>query len=106
MIPEKANEIPGVWGNLLSFHGGAHACIGYRFALVEYVTSALRRHRSLTPASIRMKALLFSLIKAFEFRMALPKDRIKAKSSIIQRPVVDGEDENRLPLIVTSYQRS
>jgi hypothetical protein len=30
------NIVPGVWGNMLSFIGGARACIGYRFALVEY----------------------------------------------------------------------
>jgi cytochrome P450 len=29
--------IPGVYGNVLSFLGGTHACIGYRFALVEFV---------------------------------------------------------------------
>ena len=30
------NSVPGVWGNMLSFLGGTRACIGYRFALVEY----------------------------------------------------------------------
>ena len=30
------NVVPGVWGNMLSFLGGARSCIGYRFALVEY----------------------------------------------------------------------
>ena len=34
-IPEAASQIPGVWGNLLTFLGGSRACIGYRFALVE-----------------------------------------------------------------------
>ena len=36
-VPEAANSVPGVWGNLLTFLGGARSCIGYRFALVEYV---------------------------------------------------------------------
>ena len=35
---EAVNAIPGVWGNMLTFLGGPHACIGYRFALVEYVS--------------------------------------------------------------------
>ena len=34
-IPEAAHSIPGVWGNLLTFLGGPHACIGYRFSVVE-----------------------------------------------------------------------
>lgn len=36
-LPETAKHMPGVWGNLLTFLGGARSCIGYRFALVEYV---------------------------------------------------------------------
>lgn len=34
-VPEAVQSIPGVWGNLLTFLGGPHACIGYRFSLVE-----------------------------------------------------------------------
>ncbi|KAJ6577019.1 cytochrome P450 [Mycena vulgaris] len=48
-IPEAANSIPGVWGNLLTFLAGPRNCIGFRFSLVE------------------MKALLFTLLRAFEF---------------------------------------
>ena len=34
-LPETVNSIPGVWGHLMTFHGGAKSCIGYRFAVVE-----------------------------------------------------------------------
>jgi cytochrome P450 len=43
-----------VWAHLLSFLGGGHNCIGYRFSLAE------------------MKALLFVLLRAFEFELAVP----------------------------------
>ena len=34
-IPNGVSSVPGVWANLLTFIGGPHACIGYRFSLVE-----------------------------------------------------------------------
>ena len=34
-IPEASNAVPGVWGNMLTFSGGSHACIGFRFLLIE-----------------------------------------------------------------------
>jgi cytochrome P450 len=34
-IPEAVKAIPGVFGNLMTFINGAHACIGYRFAVTE-----------------------------------------------------------------------
>ena len=34
-IPEAVSSIPGVWGNIFSFIGGARGCIGYRFSLIE-----------------------------------------------------------------------
>ena len=36
---EAISNIPGVWGNILSFLGGPRSCIGYRFTLVESVSS-------------------------------------------------------------------
>ncbi|THU77105.1 cytochrome P450 [Dendrothele bispora CBS 962.96] len=33
--PKAAHEIPGVWSHLLTFIGGARACIGWRFSVVE-----------------------------------------------------------------------
>jgi cytochrome P450 len=34
-IPETAKAIPGVYSNLLAFIAGTHACIGYRFSVIE-----------------------------------------------------------------------
>ncbi|CAL1709423.1 unnamed protein product [Somion occarium] len=88
--PEGAAEIPGVWGHLLTFLGGPRACIGYRFSLVE------------------MKAILFALVRAFEFELAVkPEDLIK-KSGIVQRPVIISEKEkgNQMPLLVKAYRHA
>jgi cytochrome P450 len=38
-VPEGVRSVPGVWGNVMSFLGGPHSCIGFRFALYEYVPS-------------------------------------------------------------------
>ncbi|KAJ7473945.1 cytochrome P450 [Mycena latifolia] len=84
-IPNGASEIPGVWANLLTFFAGPHNCIGFRFSLVE------------------MKALLFTLLRAFEFEPAVPKGGIGATSSgLIQRPKVlaDRGKGSELPLIM------
>ncbi|KAK0445270.1 uncharacterized protein EV420DRAFT_1622639 [Desarmillaria tabescens] len=43
-IPDTVKSIPGVWGNLLSFIGSPHLCIGYCFSLVEYVLCVLVFH--------------------------------------------------------------
>ncbi|KAF8823953.1 hypothetical protein HHX47_DHR9000464 [Lentinula edodes] len=74
-VPSNVASIPGVWGNMLSFLGGAHACIGYRFSLVE------------------MKALLFVLIRAFEFELAVSPEDIVGKSSIVRRIHLKSEPE-------------
>lgn len=58
-----ANDVPGTWGNLLTFLGGARNCIGYRFALVE------------------MKAILFVLIRNLEFQELASKPTIQPKQS-------------------------
>jgi hypothetical protein len=34
-IPEAVKAMPSVYSNLLTFITGAHACIGYRFAVME-----------------------------------------------------------------------
>ncbi|KAK7040251.1 hypothetical protein VNI00_009717 [Paramarasmius palmivorus] len=79
-IPEAASSIPGIWGNMLTFFGGPRACIGWRFSVVE------------------MKALLFTLVRAFEFELAVPRQEVLIKrASLVQRPEVKGKG-NQLPL--------
>ncbi|KAJ7255345.1 cytochrome P450 [Mycena rebaudengoi] len=87
-VPDAVNEIPGVWAHLLTFFAGPHNCIGFRFTLVE------------------QKALLFTLIRAFEFEMSVPKGGIGRSSTPLQRPVVLAEREkgSQLPLIVKLYR--
>ncbi|KAJ7640464.1 cytochrome P450 [Mycena polygramma] len=95
-IPERwesrstSNSIPGVWGHMLTFLGGPRACIGYRFSLVE------------------MKALLFTLVRAFEFELAVPASDIEKKAAVVQRPIVRSERAagNQMPLIITPHIRS
>ncbi|GLB35567.1 putative cytochrome p450 [Lyophyllum shimeji] len=89
-IPQAAGTIPGVWGNMLTFLGGPRACIGYRFSLVE------------------MKALLFTLLRAFEFELAVPAKDIIKKSTIVQRPVLatDPDAGNQMPMLIRPVTRS
>ncbi|KAJ6586472.1 cytochrome P450 [Mycena vulgaris] len=85
------NAIPGVWGNMLSFLGGPRGCIGYRFSLVE------------------MKALLFTLVRSFEFAVAVPTADIgKTVGGIVQRPFIlsDKKAGTQLPLLVRPAVRS
>ncbi|KAJ7695885.1 cytochrome P450 [Mycena olivaceomarginata] len=83
-IPQSVSDIPGVWANLFTFFAGPHNCIGFRFSLVE------------------MKALLFTLIRAFEFEQAVPNGGIgPVTAGFQQKPSVLGERKGSgLPLIV------
>lgn len=87
-VPAAVHAVPGIWSNTMAFLGGQHACIGYRFALNE------------------MKALLFVLIRAFEFQLAVPPAKITSSvRTMIQRPVVCDEVEkhSQLPMLVKRY---
>ncbi|KAF7298435.1 hypothetical protein MKEN_01368600 [Mycena kentingensis (nom. inval.)] len=81
------NSLPGVWGHMLTFLGGPRACIGYRFSLVE------------------MKALLFVLVRAFEFELAVPVEDVGKKSGVTQRPILksDMASGHQLPLLIRPY---
>ena len=55
---------------------------------------------------VRLKALLFALVKAFEFELAVRPEHIK-KSGLVQRPVVQVEgkaDKSEMPLIIKPYR--
>lgn len=83
-LPEAVQALPSVYGHLVTFIAGAHACIGYRFSVVE------------------IKALLFTLVRAFEFELALPAEDIVRKTSIVGRPVVASNPAAgpQLPLLI------
>ncbi|KAI0634035.1 cytochrome P450 [Trametes polyzona] len=87
--PETISSVPGVWGHVLSFLGGPRACIGYRFSLVE------------------IKALLFVLVRAFEFELAVPLEEIDRKTGIVRRPILRSAPEqgSQMPLLVRRYKR-
>ncbi|KAJ3573312.1 hypothetical protein NP233_g2500 [Leucocoprinus birnbaumii] len=83
-VPPTARNVPGIWGNIMSFSGGPRGCIGYRFSLLE------------------IKALLFTLIRAFDLDLAVPPSDILQKPEVVTRPVLktDPNHSNQLPLIV------
>ncbi|PPQ72758.1 hypothetical protein CVT24_012798 [Panaeolus cyanescens] len=88
-LPEGATRIPGVWGNMLTFIGGPRACIGFRFTLAE------------------MKALLFTLVRSFEFALAVSPDEIVQMTGITDTMINNTFHDSRaflvLPALVTSY---
>lgn len=53
-------------------------------------------------SACRMKALLFHLVRTFEFEFAVPVESIKSRSAIVARPVIDGKNE--LPLLIRPVQ--
>ncbi|KAJ7059524.1 cytochrome P450 [Mycena amicta] len=81
-LPDTAKSVPGIYSNLLTFLGGPHNCIGWRFSLAE------------------MKSLLFVLIRAFEFALdvdADAEDIVSPTDTPLQSPMRKGQDGNRLP---------
>ena len=103
-VPEGTASIPGVWSHLLTFIGGPRACIGYRFTLIECVASlASAQNRLLT--ACRMKALIFTLVRAFEFELAVPASDVQKKATVVQRPIILSAKEqgSHMPLLVKRY---
>ncbi|PCH34313.1 cytochrome P450 [Wolfiporia cocos MD-104 SS10] len=88
-IPDTVHSVPGVWSHLMTFLGGPRACIGYRFSIVE------------------MKALVFTLVRAFEFELAVSPQNIEKQGVVIRRPFVKSEKHkgSQLPVHVKLYKR-
>ena len=55
-----------------------------------------------------MKALLFMLIRSFEFELALPKEAITKLPGIVDRPFLKAEEAKgaMLPLKIKNYVRA
>ncbi|KAH9902446.1 cytochrome P450 [Cubamyces lactineus] len=83
-LPDAVVGIPGIWGHSLTFMGGQHACIGYRFALNE------------------IKAVVFVLMRAFAFSLAVPSEDIGASATLLTRPmrVSDPDGGPQLPVLI------
>ncbi|CAE6524057.1 unnamed protein product [Rhizoctonia solani] len=77
-LPNAVKDMPGVWGNTLTFLHGPHACIGYRFAVEE------------------MKILLYALVRGFEFEID-PTIEIEGKTGPCVKS--DSDKVNKLPLL-------
>jgi hypothetical protein len=58
-------------------------------------------------AANRMKVLLFTLVRAFEFEPAVPAGQIGKRGIFLQRPILRGDPTHKaqLPLFVKRYQR-
>ncbi|CUA72796.1 Cytochrome P450 72A13 [Arabidopsis thaliana] [Rhizoctonia solani] len=82
--PDAVKDMPGVWGSILTFLHGPHACIGDRFALQE------------------MKILLYALVCAFEFTIdPIIEVESKTGTTLATRPCVKSGSEKieKLPLL-------
>ncbi|KAJ7272313.1 cytochrome P450 [Mycena rebaudengoi] len=82
-LPEAVKGIPSVGSNIFTFFAGPHGCIGFRFSIAE------------------LKALLFTLIRAFQFELAIPANQI-GSTGIFQRSFVLSAREkgDQMPLIM------
>ncbi|KAF8418471.1 hypothetical protein L210DRAFT_3426982 [Boletus edulis BED1] len=55
-----------------------------------------------------MKVLLFTLIRAFEFELAVLASEIVQKVEVVQRHVLRSDPENKIqiPLLIKPYKRN
>ncbi|KAL1406986.1 hypothetical protein Q8F55_006399 [Vanrija albida] len=76
-------QVPGIYGNLMTFLGGPRNCIGWRFALAEF------------------KIILFVLLRSFSFAELPSKPPISTETVLgILRSRVIGKDGVVVPLVV------
>jgi len=69
---KAASAIPNVQRDMLTFLSRLHGCITYQFSLVEYVPiSNVTGYPDEWFVICRLKALLFMLIRVFEFELAV-----------------------------------
>lgn len=82
--PKASQSIPSIWGNQLTFLAGPRACIGFKFSLIE------------------MKAILFTLVRSFEFELAVSPEEITRRTPTVTRPEVKSEPQKggQLPMII------
>lgn len=87
-VPAAASTVPNVFANLMTFLSGPHACIGYRFSIIE------------------MKILLHALITTFSFTPG--SNEIIRKTGLVTRPYVKSEIEkgSQLPLVVRRIEHA
>ncbi|KAI0656492.1 cytochrome P450 [Cubamyces menziesii] len=88
-LPEAVSSIPGIWANNLTFMGGQHACLGYKFSLNE------------------AKVTVFTLLRAFEFELGLPAEDVGRTPTMLMRPMrlSDPDSGPQLPVLVRPYRR-
>ncbi|KAI0833830.1 cytochrome P450 [Trametes gibbosa] len=88
-LPETVSGIPGIWANNLTFMGGQHACLGYRFSLNE------------------TKVAVYTLLRAFEFELGLPAEDVGRTPTMLMRPMrlSDPDSGPQLPMLVRPYRR-
>ncbi|EJD37738.1 cytochrome P450 [Auricularia subglabra TFB-10046 SS5] len=82
-VPSEASTIPGITPNLMTFIGGPRGCIGHRFAVAE------------------IKALLFHMVRGFEFSLAVDPSEVYSKSGGIARPQLRKDNSVQLPIYIT-----
>ena len=107
-VPDAANAIPGVWSHLFSFLGGPHNCIGWRFSLAECVIHSLSFYPIFVltcRTSCRMKCLLYTLIRTFEFELAVSPEELTVGRTAVQRPtLISDPTKPQLPMRVRRVQ--
>lgn len=54
-----------------------------------------------------MKALVYTLVRTFEFELAVSPDMIVKHSAIVQRPLIRGQETKggQMPMVVRLHQR-